>query len=122
MNRLLSLVALMILVAMPASAQYALQFGAAVAVGDDQIFVGEGRNLLMPGSVFVYERAEDGAWMQADVLTPEGAQDEALGFGRALSVSGTTLVVRVYARRGWRLDSRKYADSRGRPVRGERCG
>ncbi len=93
MNRLLSFLALMILVAMPASAQYALQFGAAVAVGEDQIFVGEGRNLLMPGGVFVYEKGEGDAWMQADVLKPSDARDEAMGFGRALALSGTTLVV-----------------------------
>ena len=93
MKRLLSIFALMALVALPSSAQYALQFGSAVAVGDDQIFAGEGRNLLLPGSVFVYEMAEDGTWGQTDALTPSDADGEATGFGRAISVSGTTMVV-----------------------------
>lgn len=93
MKRLLSTVALLALIALPSSAQYALQFGAAVAVGEDQIFVGEGRNLLLPGSVFLYEKTADDAWQQANELTPSDAQGEAAGFGRALSVSSTTLVV-----------------------------
>ena len=93
MQRLLSLLILATLAALPAAAQYALQFGAAVAVGDDQVFVGEGRNLLMPGTVFVYERSGSGAWVPAHSLTPSDAQSEATGFGRALSLSGTTLVV-----------------------------
>ena len=93
MNRLLSTLVLVILVSMPASAQYALQFGAVVAVGEDQIFVGEGRNLLMPGSVFVYGQADDGTWTQAERLTPEDNYGEAMGFGRALSISGTILAV-----------------------------
>ena len=93
MKRLLSMFALMTLAALPASAQYALQFGVAVAVGDDQIFAGEGRNLLQPGSVFVYEQSDDGLWKQIDVLTPSDAQGEATGFGRAISVSGATMAV-----------------------------
>ena len=107
MNRLFSTLALMILMSVPASAQYALQFGAAVAVGEDQIFVGEGRNLLMPGSVFVYEQADDGSWMQTDMLVPTGTDGEAMGFGRALSISGTTLAV------GAPLTHHAYIFSRG---------
>lgn len=93
MKRLLSTFALLALLAVPSSAQYALQFGATVAVEGEQVFVGEGRNLLMPGNVFVFERDTDGAWGQVATLTPADATDEALGFGRAMSVSGTTLVV-----------------------------
>ena len=83
----------MALTALPSSAQYALQFGTAVAVGDDQIFAGEGRNLLQPGMVFIFEQSDDGAWRQTGTLSPSDAQGDAAGFGRASSVSGATMAV-----------------------------
>ncbi len=76
-----------------ASAQYALQFGAAVTATGDQVLIGEGRNLLLPGSVYVYQQASDGTWQNAGVLTPHEADEEALGFGRALSAHGNTLAI-----------------------------
>ena len=80
-------------VAMPAAAQYALQFGGAVTVSENEVIVGEGRNLLLPGTVIVYSVTEDGAWTQSQVLAPSDAAGEATGFGRALSYSDGRLFV-----------------------------
>jgi choice-of-anchor B domain-containing protein len=86
--------ALLAVIVLPASAQYAPQFGATVAVGDDgQIFVSEGRNLLLPGNVFVYEQAADGSWTQAAALAPDDATNEPNGFGRTFAVWDATVVV-----------------------------
>lgn len=92
MKRLFLLSILLAFLAVPSSAQYALQFGAAVAVSDDQVLVGEGRNLLMPGSVFVFEKADD-TWQLADELNASDAGKDALGFGKALASHGSTLAV-----------------------------
>ena len=66
----------------PAQAQ---QFGGSLAVGDEDIFVGETRNVAFPGVVYVFHRADDGAWMEAAQLTPSDMSDKADGFGRALA-------------------------------------
>ncbi len=79
--------------AMPVKAQYALQFGAAVTVSDNEVIVGEGRNLLLPGTVIVYTLDADGGWTQSQSLAPSDAGGEATGFGRALSYSNGTLFV-----------------------------
>ena len=85
-------IALLFLICLPgfATAQYAPQFGAAVAVTGDHLIVGEGRNLLLPGTAFIYIRGEDG-WQQTQQLTPGG--EIARGFGRALSADGQRLAV-----------------------------
>ena len=63
MRYLLTLIVVLSIFTVSSSlAQYAPQFGTAVAVSENQVIVGEGRNLLMPGSVFIYEQASDGAW------------------------------------------------------------
>ncbi len=75
------------------SAQYALMFGDAVAVSGDQILAGEGRNLLLPGNVFIFERDSNGTWEQVGTLKPEPSGNEALGFGRSLAAGGDVLAV-----------------------------
>jgi len=92
MRYLLTLLVVLPFIASPSIAQYAPQFGTAVAVSKNQVIVGEGRNLLMPGSVFVYEQASDGAWAQVDELVAFDAGDEAMGFGRSIAVWENTLV------------------------------
>lgn len=72
-------------------AQYALQFGGAITVTDDQIIVGEGRQLLLPGNVFAFDRTQDGTWTQGQVLTPGG--ETAIGFGRSLASGDAILAV-----------------------------
>jgi choice-of-anchor B domain-containing protein len=91
MKRTLTLIAVLFGTSTTLHAQYAVQYGAAVAVTDGQIIVGEGRQLLLPGNVFVYNMEDDGTWSQAQVLTPGG--ERAIGFGQSLAVDYTTLVI-----------------------------
>ena len=80
------------LVSLPglAAGQYAPQFGATVAATGDHLIAGEGRNLLLPGTVFVYTRSEEG-WQETQTLTPGG--DIARGFGRALAADNDVLAI-----------------------------
>ena len=72
-------------------------FGAAIAIGDGEIFVGRtgggvaGAIYPSPGSVYVFERAEDG-WEFAYVITGDDVQIGD-GFGAALAVDGDRLLV-----------------------------
>ncbi len=91
MRRTLTLIAVLLGASTTLHAQYAVQYGAAVAVNDGQIIVGEGRQLLLPGNVFVYDMEDDGTWSQAQVLTPGG--ERAIGFGQSLAADHTTLVI-----------------------------
>ncbi|MYH08001.1 MAG: hypothetical protein F4146_05560, partial [Rhodothermaceae bacterium] len=91
MKRTLTLIAVLLGASTTLHAQYAVQYGAAVAVNDGQIIVGEGRQLLLPGNVFVYNMEDDGTWSQAQVLTPGG--ERAVGFGQSLAADHSTLVI-----------------------------
>ena len=93
MKRFLLTLSAIALLSTSATAQYAPQYGAAVAISGDQLLVGEGRNLLQPGEVFVYEKNPDGMWELSATVQPESAGGEALGFGRALAANMHTLVV-----------------------------
>ena len=72
-------------------------FGAAIAIGDGEIFVGRtgggiaGAIYPSPGSIYVFERADDG-WDFAYVITGDDVEigDE---FGAALAVDGDRLLV-----------------------------
>ncbi len=79
--------------ATPVAAQYALQYGAAIDVDGSQVFIGEGRNLLLPGSVFVYNVDEAGHWEEAAELKAWEGSGDADGFGRAIAASGSYLFV-----------------------------
>jgi choice-of-anchor B domain-containing protein len=84
----------LVVIAATAHAQYALQYGTAVDIEGTEVFVGEGRNLLLPGSVYVYDVSPDGRWKESAVLAGwDVASGEADGFGRALAVSGNTAFV-----------------------------
>ena len=78
-----------LLSATPAQAQFG--FGSAVAVGEDEVFIGEPGNKITPGFVYVY-RADDGDWMETSVLARADATDGD-GFGQAIVVNGETLLV-----------------------------
>ncbi|MCY4158660.1 MAG: choice-of-anchor B family protein [Bacteroidetes bacterium] len=91
MTRTITLILIILCTPATLSAQYALQFGGHLAVNDGQILVGEGRQLLLSGNVFVYEMTENGSWTERQVLTPGG--DVATGFGRSLSTEHNTLAV-----------------------------
>ena len=72
-------------------------FGAAIAIGEDEIFVGRtgggvaGAIYPSPGSIYVFERADDG-WDFAYIITGDDVEigDE---FGAALAVDGDRLLV-----------------------------
>ncbi|MFT5515238.1 MAG: choice-of-anchor B domain-containing protein [Rhodothermales bacterium] len=94
MNRVLSFVlvlAALFAVVPTTSAQYALQFGSSVAIAGDDVIVGEGRNLLLPGSSYVFSAGADGAYGLSATLSAGG--DAADGFGRALAGDGNTVIV-----------------------------
>lgn len=90
---LLVTMAIMVTTATPVAGQYALQFGAAVASDGETVYVGEGRNLLQNGSVFMFEAGPDGRWESAGVLKASDPIESGNGFGRAISISGSTMVV-----------------------------
>ena len=81
-------------------------FGAAIAIGDGEIFVGRtgggvaGAIYPSPGSIYVFERAGDG-WEFAYVITGDDVEigDE---FGAALAVEGDRLLVGSPGRDGGR--------------------
>ncbi len=81
-------------------------FGAAIAIGDGEIFVGRtgggiaGAIYPSPGSIYVFERGDDG-WDFAYVISGDGVEigDE---FGAALAVEGDRLLVGAPGRDGGR--------------------
>lgn len=86
---------LILALALPASA-HGQQFGGSLAVADGAVFVSETRNQVTPGVIYVYH--DDGEWREAARLSASdhtGAPDR---FGRALSVSGATLLVGASSR------------------------
>ena len=88
------------------AARWAAGFGAAIAIGDGEIFVGRtgggvaGAIYPSPGSVYVFERADEG-WEFAYVITGPEVEigDE---FGAALAVDGDRLLVGSPGRDGGR--------------------
>lgn len=92
-----------VLVALPASSQSLATsaadlpafagFGGAVAVIGDQVFVGEPRNVMRPGLVYVFEK-EGGTWTEVSAF---GAADGGLGDGFGTSLAGGDGVLLVGA-------------------------
>jgi choice-of-anchor B domain-containing protein len=66
-------------------------FGAAVAVGDGEVFVGEARNVMRPGIVYVYRRGARGWVEQGQIKASSATFGD--GFGSGLAVDGNTLAV-----------------------------
>lgn len=79
--------------AAPADAQYARQFGSAIAVSGSDVLIGEGRNLLQKGSVFVYSYSDDGEWVNSGVITSSSASSSGDGFGRAIAATDDYAVI-----------------------------
>jgi choice-of-anchor B domain-containing protein len=85
---------LLLFFAAPAAlAQYALQFGAAVATDGDAVYVGEGRNLLQSGSVFMFTPDGNGGWQSSGALQASDPIESGNGFGRSIAIAGTVMVV-----------------------------
>ncbi|MDE2997307.1 MAG: choice-of-anchor B family protein [Bacteroidota bacterium] len=74
-------------------AQYALQFGTAVASDGEHVYVGEGRNLLQNGSVFVFSADADGAWDMQGTIQASDPTESGNGFGRSIAISGDVMAV-----------------------------
>ena len=87
--RCLSTVILFVLFAAPADAQ--VGFGRVVAIGDDDVFVGEPGNRASSGYVYVY-RHNGGDWVEVAALAASDATDGD-GFGTVVSVDGELLLV-----------------------------
>ena len=85
--------ALLIMLVPTARAQYALQFGAAVASDGESVYVGEGRNLLQNGSVFMYGPDESGRWIMQGRVQASDPVESGNGFGRAFDIEGDVMVV-----------------------------
>ncbi len=94
MNRLLLLIGILFALGSTEShAQYALQFGAAVESDGESIYVGEGRNLLQNGSVFIYSPNDSGDWVMSGRVQASDPIESGNGFGRAMEINGDMLVV-----------------------------
>ncbi len=76
------------------------QFGGAIAVGAEEVFVGETRNQAWPGIVYVFSRDPEGAWEERARLTASDADGVADGFGRAIAVAGDRMVIGANLRDG----------------------
>jgi choice-of-anchor B domain-containing protein len=103
----LSLV-LLAMTAAPAVAQSG-SFGNAVLIDDGELIVAEPNTYFRPGTVYVYRRS-GGGWVESGQLQAPAAE-RADGFGAALAVTGTTLIV---AQRGGQLHTFEKGDGRWR--------
>ncbi|MYI06117.1 MAG: hypothetical protein F4059_02015, partial [Gemmatimonadetes bacterium] len=68
------------------------QYGASIAVGGQQVLVGEPGAGALPGVVYVYGRA-GGAWGEVGRLSVSAAPGPPDGFGRALAAEGDLVMV-----------------------------
>ncbi len=67
-------------------------FGASVAVGSAEVFVGEPNNRFRSGVVYTYRRGAGGKWAeQSQIVAPDSATGDR--FGRAIAVAGTDLLI-----------------------------
>ena len=76
----------------PPVLELAAAYGQVVLIGDGEIFIGEPANSTRSGVVYVYRRGGGGAWVEAAQLTAPDAE-RSDGFGSALALSGSTLLV-----------------------------
>ena len=68
-------------------------FGLALALGEDELFIGEPNNSTRPGVIYVYRRGASG-WQETAQLTAPDAEPSD-GFGQNLVLDGSTLFVGV---------------------------
>ncbi len=93
MKNLISGFVAIFILSSPVFGQYALQFGSSVAIADNDVLVGEGRNLLQPGTVFVYSLSDSGDWMLSASLNASDAGAAGDGFGRSISTAGNLAAI-----------------------------
>ncbi|RMH22841.1 MAG: choice-of-anchor B family protein [Gemmatimonadetes bacterium] len=74
-------------------------YGAAVAVGDGEVFVAEPLNTSRPGYIYVYRPGADGAWQEAQKLEASDAAPND-HFGRFVEVEDGILIAGATVRSG----------------------
>ncbi|HET9066638.1 MAG TPA: choice-of-anchor B family protein [Gemmatimonadales bacterium] len=75
-----------------AAMEHRAGFGASVAVGEAEVFVGEPNNRFRSGVVYTYRRSTRGTWQeQAQLVAPDSATGDR--FGRAIAVGSTELLI-----------------------------
>jgi len=91
-HRFVPLAAVFLAVAGPRLAAQGGNFASALAVGENEVLIGEPLNVYSAGIVYVYRPAAGGRWQVAMQLS---AADSASGdrFGRSLALDGSTLLV-----------------------------
>lgn len=78
---------LLLLMALPARAQ----FGAAVAVGEDVVFASEPTSPINPGTVYVFQKGDEGWAETGQIFATDGEAGD--GFGNAISLDGDRMIV-----------------------------
>ncbi|HEX9701048.1 MAG TPA: choice-of-anchor B family protein [Acidobacteriota bacterium] len=99
MKKLLASLALVVLILLSTAPAWAQSgYGSSVAVGDGELFVGESRNRISSGFVYVYRPGPNG-WREVAKLLASDATNRD-GFGGAVAVEGDTLAVASNAGNG----------------------
>ena len=107
LQRVLACVAVLIVCAFADRAASFMQFGAAVLVGDREVFAGEPANNARPGTVYIYRKGANlsDAWREVATLTaPDATVGDAFGSSLALGegrlfVGAGPLSVHVFEKR-----------------------
>ncbi|MDH5590415.1 MAG: choice-of-anchor B family protein [Gemmatimonadota bacterium] len=96
--RALLLTGVALMVALPAGAQ---SFGNAMAIGADEVFVGEPEHEMRPGLAYVFRKGADGTWAEVQALE---ASDGTPGdrFGMQVAADGGVLLVSATRSHGGR--------------------
>ncbi|HEY7026346.1 MAG TPA: hypothetical protein VH438_01985, partial [Gemmatimonadales bacterium] len=91
-NRLPPVIAVLgVTLVAPLSGQ-GFNYGATVAVGANEILVGQPANQYSPGYVYVYRSAPGAGWKLASRLSADGAENND-GFGASIALDGNTALV-----------------------------
>jgi len=90
MNRFICALIMGVFLVAPVSAQ---NFGGAAAMAGDDVVVGMSGQNSTNSTVYVYRKAADGSWEQAELLVASDNNGQDDRFGRALAADASTLVV-----------------------------
>ncbi len=71
---------------------FAQAYGYALAIGDEELIVGEPLNDLTSGFVYVYRRGPQADWVEHARLAPTGAENGNY-FGRSIALQGNTMFI-----------------------------
>ena len=105
------LLSLLFYIVLPASAHAQLGYGRSLAIGDDEVFIGEPANQREPGAVYFYVPGP-GGWVEAQRLSASDATEED-GFGQAIARGDDAIYIgRVGIGAGTVYISRKDRDGR----------